>query len=82
MELERIRGVVDVLSQIEEDFSVPKNIRIKIKCVVASLSVNDESVEIRIDKSLQGLDEISDDPNLSSYTRMQIWNVVSVLESI
>jgi len=39
-------------------------------------------VEIRIDKSLQGLDEISDDPNLSSYTRMQIWNVVSVLESI
>ena len=82
MELERIRGVVDVLSQIEEDFSVPKNIRIKIKCVVASLSENDESVEIRIDKSLQGLDEISDDPNLSSYTRMQIWNVVSVLESI
>ena len=82
MELERMRNVVDILSQIEEDFSVPKNIRVKIRGLVTSLNEQDESIGIRIDRSLQQLDEISDDPNLSSFTRMQIWNVVSVLESM
>ena len=82
MQLERIRDVVDILSQIEDDFSVPKNIRVKIKCVVESLNEDGKNIDIRIDRSLQELDEISDDPNLSSYTRMQIWNVLSVLESI
>ncbi|MBS3149374.1 UPF0147 family protein [Candidatus Woesearchaeota archaeon] len=82
MELERIRGVVDILGQIEEDFTVPKNIRIKIKGVVESLNQETLSIDIRIDIGLQELDEISDDPNLSSFTRMQIWNVLSALESI
>ena len=82
MELERMRNVVEILNQIEEDFSVPKNIRVKIRCLVTSLNEQDKSIGIRIDRSLQELDEISDDPNLSSFTRMQIWNVVSVLESM
>ncbi|MBS3146589.1 UPF0147 family protein [Candidatus Woesearchaeota archaeon] len=82
MALEQVRSVVDMLVQIEGDFSVPKNIRTKIKCVLDSLHEENKSVGLRVDQSLQELDEISDDPNLSSYTRMQIWNVVSALESI
>ena len=31
------------------------------------------------DKALQELDEISDDPNIPSFTRTQIWNIVSIL---
>jgi len=31
---------------------------------------------------LQELDDISSDPNMPSYVRTQIWNVVSQLESI
>lgn len=82
MEVERIRNVVDILGQIEDDFTVPKNIRMKIRGVVTSLHEETLSIDIRIDRSLQELDEISDDPNLSSFTRMQIWNVLSALESI
>ena len=38
-------------------------------------------ISMKIDRSLQELSEVADDPNISSYTRMQIWSVVSQLES-
>lgn len=78
---EKIRDVIDVLSSIEKDFSVPKNVRIRIKNAYSALEKNEKSMAVRIDQSLQELDDISDDPNIPSYTRTQIWNVVSMLES-
>ncbi|MEK6973857.1 MAG: UPF0147 family protein [Nanoarchaeota archaeon] len=77
-----LRNIIDLLSQIENDFTVPKNIRVKVKNVTCYLEENDESIGVRVDKSLQELDEVSDDPNVPSYIRTQIWNVVSLLESI
>lgn len=78
---EKIRDVIDVLSSIEKDFSVPKNVRIRIKNAYSALENDGKSMAVRIDQSLQELDDISDDPNIPSYTRTQIWNVVSMLES-
>ncbi len=77
-----LRDIIDILSQIEKDFTVPKNVRIKVKNAYAALSENGTSVGVRVDKSLQELDDISDDPNVPSYVRTQIWNVVSMLETI
>ena len=79
---EKIRDVIDVLSSIEKDFSVPKNVRIRIKNAYSALEKDGKSIAVRIDQSLQELDDISDDPNIPSYTRTQIWNVVSMLESM
>lgn len=79
---EKIRDVIDVLSAIEKDFSVPKNVRIRIKNAYSALEKNTKSIEVRIDQSLQELDDISDDPNIPVYARTQIWNVVCMLESI
>jgi len=39
-------------------------------------------LSIRINKALNELDEIADDTNIQSYTRTQIWNIVSLLEKI
>ncbi len=77
-----LRNIIDILSQIEKDFTVPKNVRIKVKNAYAFLGEGETSVAVRVDKSLQELDDISDDPNVPSYVRTQIWNVVSLLESI
>lgn len=77
-----LKDIIDLLSQIESDFTVPKNIRVKVKNATYYLEENEESIGIRVDKSLQELDEVSDDPNVPSYIRTQIWNVVSLLESI
>ncbi len=76
------KDVIEVLNQIEVDYSVPKNVREKVKNATVVLCEGDCEVKVKIDRSLQELDDISDDPNVPSYTKMQIWNVVSLLESI
>ncbi|MBI2671072.1 UPF0147 family protein [Candidatus Woesearchaeota archaeon] len=77
-----LKDIIELLSQIEEDYTVPKNVRIKVKNVTTYLEENSQSIGVRVDKSLQELDEVADDPNVPSYIRTQIWNVVSLLESM
>ena len=71
---------VNLLIQIVEDITVPKNIRTKIREAISILN-GDEEEAIRLDRSLQHLDGLTDDPNVPSYTRAQILNIVSLLES-
>ena len=76
-------SAIQVLSIIEQDNSVPKKVRTTIKEAITSLQEHDgKSHEVKIDQVLQQLGDLSDDPNLPPYTRTQIWNVVSVLESV
>ena len=74
--------VMDMLSQIGEDSTVPRNVRSKIKNALVALNTGDRSLPIKINASIQELDECSDDPNIPAYVRTQIWDVVSRLESI
>ena len=78
-----LQVIIEVLTVIEQDSSVPKNVRAKIKNAIVSLQDNNgKSHEVKIDQILQQLDDLSEDPNLPPYTRTQIWNVVSTLESV
>lgn len=65
---------------IECDESVPRNVRTRVRNAISALEENGAVVDVKIDKALEELSEIDNDPNLSSYTRTQIWNVVSALE--
>ena len=80
MSEEKIIILLSVLSQIENDDSVPKNVKTRIKNAIGALSEKDKCVEVRIDKALEELSEVDNDQNISPYTRTQIWNVVSALE--
>jgi uncharacterized protein (UPF0147 family) len=73
--------ILENLAQIEQDLTVPKNIRFKIKAAINALQ-QEIALDLRINKALQELDDLSDNPNIPIYTRTQIWNVVSLLESI
>ena len=46
--------------------------------------LKEEDVEdcLRANKALQELDDLSEDPNVPSYLRPQIWNIVSQLETL
>lgn len=79
---EEIHGIVEFLEDFKEDSSVPKNVREGITSIITVLNEKSSDVSIRVNKALHELDEIADDPNLQSFTRMQIWNVVSMLEKI
>ena len=74
--------LIEELTMILEDNAIPKNIRLKVTEAIATLQDTEKESCIRANKALQELDDISDDPNIPSYIRPQIWNIVSQLEAI
>ena len=82
MSEDKIEEIVEVLAQIEKDFAVPKNIRARIKNAIDVLKEKEATIAVKIDRSLQELESLDEDPNIPAYTRTQIWNVVSLLECI
>lgn len=77
---EDMLALVETLSQIEQDDSVPKNVRLKLQNAMTALKSAEKDNKIKANRALQELDDVSDDPNMPSYIRPQIWNVVSMLE--
>jgi len=74
--------IMEGLNSIEKDSTIPKNVRIKIKNAITILSDEQElNMSIKIDRSLQELGDIAEDPNIPQHARMEIWSVVSRLES-
>ena len=69
------------LQQVVDDSMTPKNIR---KIVMDTINaLNDKSsIGIRAANSLSILEELSQDPNMPSSTRVAIWSAVSSLASI
>ena len=80
-QISEVDTVINSLNEIQEDATVPRNVRTKIESVVISLKEETE-ISIKISKALNELDEVSSDINLQAYTRAQIWNVMSVLEKL
>ncbi len=72
---------INTLQELEEDSSIPKNVKTKIQHIIDILK-EDAELAIKINKALNELDDISNDPNLEQFTRTQIWNIVSILEKI
>lgn len=83
MKLQRseVLEVIEELNKILSDATIPRNVRVKIRCANEALcDLEKHTFAIKIDRSLQELDEVSDDPNIPIYAKTQIWNVVSMLE--
>ena len=76
-----LQEAASTLSSIVKDPSIPKSIKIKINKAIQALSEGDKEINIRVNEALQDLDDVAEDPNTPSFTRTQIWNVVSSLES-
>jgi uncharacterized protein (UPF0147 family) len=74
-----INDVVDLLIEIIEDSTTPKNVKEKMNKIMDILKNGDED-SIKINKALNELDDVASDSNMQQFTRTQIWNVVSLLE--
>lgn len=77
MNVETINRLLD---EIGEDRTVPRNIRNSIQ--IAKYEFNNEKYDmvVRISSAISILDEVANDTNIPTYTRTQIWNIVSMLE--
>ena len=78
-QLTEVETIVVSLNEIQEDGTVPRNVRTQIQNIITSLKTETE-ISIKINKALSELGEIANDVNLQSYTRTQIYNVISILE--
>lgn len=74
--------VINFIQQIANDRTVPRNIRAKCEDSIKLLQDEKEDVAVRVNTVISTMDEVSNDPNIPMYTRTQVWNIVSVLESL
>ncbi len=78
-----IEPVVKLLTDIIEDRTVPRNIRAAVDEAKKNLTEDDgRDWDVRVSTAISILDEITNDPNIPSYTRIQVWNIVTMLESL
>ena len=74
--------VIEILSLMNKDNTIPKNVKQKLHDINDILNNGTEDMALRINKILQELDDLSEKSNIPEYTRTQIWNLASLLETI
>ena len=78
----RIEEAMNVLGMVSEDTTTPRNIRRAAKQSITALQIADNTPAVRAANAIAILDEILQDPNMPPYTRVKLWNVMSLLEAI
>ena len=78
---EKIQNIVRYLGEMKTDSTVPKNVKLKMDEVIVILN-SDSEVSMKVDRAVHIFDKLNEDSNIDSFTRTQLWNVVSLIESI
>jgi uncharacterized protein (UPF0147 family) len=78
----RLKQIMEVLDQLAEDTSVPRNIRRGATEAKDRLSNKREALDIRSASAVMILDELANDPNIPLHGRTLIWNIISQLETV
>ncbi len=79
---DRIKQALVVLGQVSEDTTTPRNIRRAAKGSMDALQLLQYTPAVRASNAISILDDILQDPNMPPYTRVKLWNVMSLLEAI
>jgi hypothetical protein len=78
----RLKQVLEVLDQLSEDTSVPRNIRRGALSAKERLVQKSEALDVRVAGAVFILDELANDPNIPLHGRTLIWNIMSQLETL
>jgi len=78
----RLKQIMDVLDQLADDTSVPRNIRRGATEAKDRLLQKEEALDIRSASAVMILDELANDPNIPLHGRTLIWNIISQLETV
>jgi hypothetical protein len=70
------------LNQLATSPSTPRNIRKSISSLLEELKSEEYSMSVRAANTTSLLDDITQDPNMPSYVRTSLWQIVSMLENI
>jgi hypothetical protein len=78
----KLKQILDVLDQLAEDTSVPRNIRRGATDAKGRLLQTDEAMDVKAASATSILDELANDPNIPLHGRTLIWNIISQLETV
>ena len=81
MKNERIKAISQMLDELTDDMSVPRNIR-RGAGDAKEILASDESLDVKVASAISRLDELLNDPNIPTHGRTAIWSIMSGLESI
>ncbi|MEM1530971.1 MAG: UPF0147 family protein [Candidatus Bathyarchaeia archaeon] len=79
---EKVKQALVILGQVSEDTTTPRNIRRTAKEAMDILQSTQYTLGVRASNAISIIDEILQDPNMPPYTRVKLWNVISLLEGI
>ena len=79
---ESMKEAIETLNQIASNNSTPKTIKKSVSDLIGDLSNEEYSLSVRAANTISLLDDVTQDPNMPSYVRTQLWQAVSKLESI
>ena len=77
-----MKEAIDTLNLIVSTNSTPKTIKKSVTDLVTDLIKEEYSLSVRAANTISLLDDVTQDPNMPSYVRTQLWQAVSKLESI
>ena len=74
--------VVEALTQLADDTSVPRNVRRGAQAAKEELGKPGIAMDVRLASAVYVLDDLANDPNLPTHGRTAIWSIMSSLESL
>jgi len=79
---EKLAKAISTLQTVADSTITPRNIRKMVKDAIIMLQDTKLSIGVRAANAISMLDEVSQDPNMPSFSRVTIWSALSTLESI
>jgi len=73
---------IELIDEICEEQGMPRNVKEVLTEVKIILQDNSQDVKIILDTAKQKISDLSEDPNLQTFSRTQIWNLASALEEV
>ncbi|MBT3582470.1 hypothetical protein HN924_03465 [Candidatus Woesearchaeota archaeon] len=80
--MSNINEVVEVVKELCTEKSIPKNVRSVLEEIQELLLDNHKELAVKVNSASQMIENISLDPNISSFARTQIWELSSILEDL
>lgn len=80
---ESLKQIAGMLLELNEDRSIPRNIKRGAKEAVTEWLLNtSKDIDVRIFSAINILEEQVDDPNIPMHARTQIYNIITQLETL
>ncbi len=78
---DKLNQITEIITSLTEDTAIPKNIRKALSDARDRLKGQDD-INVKVSAAIYLIESISEDINMPSHARTQVWAVMSMLESL